>query len=107
MEQLAEIRAWIYQGKVDEALKALDQLLDAAPSADSSLTSQALASADLKAVAYYLCGNAYRKGSCHCCDFDTAYSLINDVHTCFLHNIFNHVLIHNFLQHVNRIVPQR
>lgn len=61
MEQLAEIRAWIYQGKVDEALKALDQLLDAAPSADSSLTSQAPPSATLKAEAYYLRGNAYRK----------------------------------------------
>ena len=61
MEQLAEIRAWIYQGKVDEALKALDQLLDAAPSADSSLTSQAPPSAALKAEAYYLRGNAYRK----------------------------------------------
>lgn len=62
MEQLAEIKEWIYQGKVDEALKALDHLLDAAPAAASgSATPLPPSSAALHAQAYYLRGNAYRK----------------------------------------------
>lgn len=55
MDQLAEIKQLIYQGKVEEAISMLHLLLDAedtASDADDVLQ---------KATAYYLRGNAYRK----------------------------------------------
>ena len=60
MEQLTAIRQLIYNGKVEEALAALDLLLH---SDNSTATAAEEASAALRqqAEAYYLRGNAYRK----------------------------------------------
>lgn len=66
MEQLTAIRQLIYNGKVEEALAALDLLLHsdnstAAERAATTAAEEANAALRQQAEAYYLRGNAYRK----------------------------------------------
>ena len=60
MEQLTTIRQLIYNGKVEEALAALDLLLHS-DNSTATAAEEATAALRQQAEAYYLRGNAYRK----------------------------------------------
>lgn len=60
MEQLTAIRQLIYNGKVEEALAALDLLLHS-DNSTATAAEEATAALRQQAEAYYLRGNAYRK----------------------------------------------